>query len=150
MTGHTPFQTAGPFLSVGLSESVSSPPSTLQGAAIAIEGRLLDGAGEGVPDGVLEFWQPDVRAFGRVLTAEDGGFRLDTVRSKYISLIVLGRGILTIRYTRIYLDQSDDDPVVQLVPHARRSTLVARKIGDARYHFDVILQGANETVFFDV
>ena len=150
MTGHTPFQTAGPFLSVGLrSELLSSTPRR-EAPRISIEGRLLDGANEGVPDGVLEFWQPDVGVFQRVLTNAAGEFRCDTVRSKYICVVVLGRGILTIRHTRIYFDPAGDDPVLQLVPADRRSTLLARDAGDGRYHFDVVLQGTNETVFFDV
>jgi len=44
------------------------------------------------------------------------------------------------------------DPVLALVPADRRATLIAtRKAGAASvYHFDVHLQGGNETVFFDV
>ena len=44
------------------------------------------------------------------------------------------------------------DPVLALVPADRRTTLIAtRKQGAANvYHFDVHLQGDNETVFFDV
>jgi protocatechuate 3,4-dioxygenase alpha subunit len=135
---------------VGLPADLAASDPGPGGPHVAIEGRLLDGAGNGVPDGVLEFWQPDVRAFRRVLTGEDGTYRVETARSRYISVMVLGRGILTIRYTRIYFEAVEDDPVLNLVPPDRRSTLVARPSGDGRYHFDVILQGENETVFFDV
>jgi protocatechuate 3,4-dioxygenase alpha subunit len=150
MTGLTPFQTAGPFLSVGMPEDFGASVPPPEANRISMSGRLLDGAGAGVPDGVLEFWQPDLRAFHRVLTGRDGEYHLQAVRSKYMCVVVLGRGILTVRYTRIYLDAMDDDQVLRIVPADRRSTLMARPSGDGRYHFDVILQGENETVFFDV
>jgi protocatechuate 3,4-dioxygenase alpha subunit len=58
-------------------------------------------------------------------------------------------------YTRIYFDgerANAADPVLAVVPADRRSTLIAtRKAGAANvYHFDVRLQGDNETAFFDV
>jgi protocatechuate 3,4-dioxygenase alpha subunit len=34
------------------------------------------------------------------------------------------------------------------VPADRAKTLVARRIGDGRYRFDLVLQGEDETVFF--
>jgi protocatechuate 3,4-dioxygenase alpha subunit len=42
------------------------------------------------------------------------------------------------------------DPILAVVPEARRQTLVARRTGDSHYRFDVVMQGPNETVFFDV
>jgi protocatechuate 3,4-dioxygenase, alpha subunit len=149
----TSFQTAGPFLHLGLRAGLEPALHTASEAVVTIEGRLLDGAGVGLPDGVLEFWQADQQAFRRILTEPDGGFRLETIKTPFISVMVLGRGILTCYWTRIYFDDSeglDDDPVLQLVSAERRSTLVARKTGERLYHFDVILQGDRETVFFDV
>ncbi len=149
----TSFQTAGPFLHLGLRAGLEPSLHTASETVVTIEGRLLDGAGVGLPDGVLEFWQADQQAFRRILTEPDGGFRLETIKTPFISVMVLGRGILTCYWTRIYFDDSeglDDDPVLQLVPAERRSTLVARKTGERLYHFDVILQGDGETVFFDV
>jgi protocatechuate 3,4-dioxygenase alpha subunit len=43
-----------------------------------------------------------------------------------------------------------EDPILGLVPPDRRRTLIARGERDGRYRFDIVLQGANETVFFDV
>jgi protocatechuate 3,4-dioxygenase alpha subunit len=66
---------------------------------------------------------------------------------------VMGRGILTRLVTRLYFEDDEstaDDPVLQIVPAARRHTLVARREGDGRYRFDIVLQGDAETVFFDV
>jgi protocatechuate 3,4-dioxygenase alpha subunit len=43
------------------------------------------------------------------------------------------------------------DPILTRVPQERRSTLIASRAGqsNAVYRFDIVLQGANETVFFD-
>lgn len=56
----TPSQTIGPFFSFGLEWS-DGPFAVSEGTpgAIRIEGRLLDGAGRPVPDGLIETWQAD-------------------------------------------------------------------------------------------
>jgi protocatechuate 3,4-dioxygenase alpha subunit len=36
------------------------------------------------------------------------------------------------------------------VPDNRRDTLIARRTGDGRYTFNLVMQGPGETVFFDV
>ena len=150
--GLTPFQTAGPFLSIGLcaGRRADEPKGDDR---VVVAGRLIDGAGSGIDDGVLEFWQPELGVFSRILTGTEGHYEVELVPSPFISLLVLGRGILTRHYTRIYLENTSDlggDAVLQRVPEPRRHTLIARKVDDRRYHFDVILQGARETVFFDV
>jgi protocatechuate 3,4-dioxygenase alpha subunit len=64
---------------------------------------------------------------------------------------VLGRGILKRLVTRIYFENEPsnaEDPVLALVPEARRSTLLARQDRDT-WRFDVRLQGEAETVFFE-
>jgi protocatechuate 3,4-dioxygenase, alpha subunit len=173
--GLTPFQTAGPFLHLGLRAGLVASPTVANfatsagqaaqfleidptplwktGERVVVEGRLFDGAGVGLPDGALECWQAEASAFVRILTAGDGSFRLETVRTSHIAVVVLGRGILTCYWTRIYLEDTphlEDDPVLALVPAERRQTLVARKAAAGVYHFDVWLQGPHETVFFDV
>jgi protocatechuate 3,4-dioxygenase alpha subunit len=42
----------------------------------------------------------------------------------------------------------EDDPILALVPPDRRDTLIA-KGQSGRYRFDIVLQGKDETVFFD-
>lgn len=56
----TPAQTVGPFFSIGLPWPEGAHAVT-PGApgAITIAGTVYDGAGEPVPDGLLEIWQPD-------------------------------------------------------------------------------------------
>src|SRR5207253_2080039 len=56
----TPAQTVGPFLSLGLAWP-DGPYAVDPGApgAVCIGGRLLDGNGDGVGDGLIETWQAD-------------------------------------------------------------------------------------------
>jgi protocatechuate 3,4-dioxygenase alpha subunit len=107
------------------------------------------------------------RGFGRCGTDAIGSYAFDTIKpgtvpdpdgkpqAPHILLAVFARGMLLHLYTRIYFDgegANAADPVLALVPADRRSTLIAtRKAGaGSAYHFDVRLQGDNETVFFDV
>lgn len=165
MAGLTPFQTVGPFLSIGLRAGLVPMASSEAGAPITIAGTLIDGQGEGVGDGVLEFWHPAFDGIGRVQTGADGGFVLQTRKpgplpgpagaeqAPHFAVRVLARGILTEFLTRVYFDDEPSntaDPILALVPAGRRETLIARSTGASEYRFDVILQGSNETVFFDV
>jgi protocatechuate 3,4-dioxygenase alpha subunit len=98
----TPSQTSGPFLSIGLLDDRigSSVVSDDDPRAIRIRGRLLDGQGDPVVDGLVETWQAnaagryahpdDARAdvpledgflgFGRSGTDDGGWFELVTVK----------------------------------------------------------------------
>jgi protocatechuate 3,4-dioxygenase alpha subunit len=163
MAGLTPFQTVGPYLSLGLHAGVV-PAVEEPGSLVTVRGRLLDGGGHGIPDGVLEFWHPHLSEIRRGLTDEDGSFAVTLSRPRasvnpggrpqapHIAVHVLGRGILTTYYTRIYFPDEPltaADPVLTLVPDGRRATLVAVALAPGEYRFDVIVQGAAETVFFD-
>ena len=56
----TPSQTVGPFLAIALPwpDGPTVVPADTPGA-ITITGRLLDGEGEPIPDGLIETWQAD-------------------------------------------------------------------------------------------
>ena len=61
------------------------------------------------------------------------------------------RGLLIHLVTRMYFPGEPgnaDDPVLQLVPRERRSTLIASQATDV-LEWNVILQGEGETVFFE-
>jgi protocatechuate 3,4-dioxygenase alpha subunit len=54
--------------------------------------------------------------------------------------------------TRIYFPDEPsnlDDPILNMVPADRRSTLIAKATGPGTLEWNVHLQGADETVFFD-
>ena len=165
MAGLTPFQTVGPFLHLGLRAGLE--PMTAEGLTtpIVITGRLLDGAGVGIEDGVLEFWAAGFDRVGRVWTEADGVYRLITLKPRgraeaggavhapHFALRVLARGILTEYLTRVYFDDEPDnarDEVLGLVPDDRRATVIAVTGAPSEYRLDIVVQGARETVFFDV
>jgi protocatechuate 3,4-dioxygenase alpha subunit len=121
------------------------------------QGKLAagDAPGGGGPDG-----------FGRIPTGPDGAFRFGTVvpgplpgpdgrrQAPHLEVSVFMRGLLQRLVTRIYFPgepANDGDPVLALLEAGRRGTLVARasEAHPASRHWDVVLQGDGETVFFD-
>jgi protocatechuate 3,4-dioxygenase alpha subunit len=107
----------------------------------------------------------DFVGFGRGATNLEGVYRFRTIRpgrvpgpgnslqAPHLAVSVMGRGLLKRLATRLYFDdagENDEDPILALVPEARRSTLIARKEAPGVYRFDIVLQGEGETVFFDV
>ena len=108
--------------------------------------------------------EPEFKGFGRVLTDRQGAYRLktvkpgrapgpgDTLQAPHLVVLVLMRGLLKHLVTRIYFPDEPsnaDDPILTLVPPERRSTLVARKLADGTLEWNIVLQGDDETVFFD-
>jgi len=104
------------------------------------------------------------RGFGRVMTDARGTFRISTIKpgrvpgpggklqAPHLSVNVFMRGLLKQLYTRVYFPDEPanaQDPILKLVPAARRGTLVARRKAKGLLEWDVILQGRDETVFFD-
>ena len=76
-----------------------------------------------------------------------------TLQAPHLLLGILARGILTRLVTRVYFDDessTSEDPILALIPAQRRSTLIATNVGRDTYRFDLVLQGEDETVFFDV
>ena len=146
MPEETPSQTVGPFLALGLPWE-HGPVADPDGVRIA--GRVLDGAGEPVPDAVVETWHHDPPAFARCATDDDGRWHVVMPPAPFLALHVLARGLLRHLTTRVYLDPPPDDAVLESVPADRRETLLAERT-DNGYRFDIRLQGRRETVFFDV
>lgn len=101
--------------------------------------------------------------FRRTATDPEGRFSLTTVmpgpvpgpgnrqQAPHLVVGVFARGLLTRLVTRIYFDgeaANDQDPILELVPAERAPTLIAKRVADGRYRFDLVLQGKDETVFF--
>jgi protocatechuate 3,4-dioxygenase alpha subunit len=112
---------------------------------------------------------PSFKGFGRAGTDGNGRFFFDTIKpgalpgtrgaqqAPHVSVIVFARGMLVHAYTRLYFSDEHTanaaDPTLGSVPEARRKTLIAERResdGQVAYHFDIRLQGADETVFFDL
>lgn len=178
-------QTVGPYLHIGLNWLVTPKIAgpRVSGERVTIQGRLLDGDGKGVNDGMIEIWQANshgkyahpedkqkkplergFRGFGRVPTDAKGGFRFSTIKpgrvpgpggklqAPHLVVSVFMRGLLKHLATRVYFPDEPDnieDPVLNLVPAARRPTLVARRKAKGLLEWNVRLQGKGETVFFD-
>ena len=180
-------QTVGPYFHIGLTplnrNNLVVPG--VPGQQITIEGRMLDGNAQLVPDGLIETWQanaagkyahdedrqnktadPNFKGFARIPTDENGFFKLITIKpgsvpgpggspqAPHIVVTVFSRGLLRHLLTRIYFPDEPgnaSDPVLQLVPAERRSTLIARRIAgrDHSFEWNVVMQGAGETVFFE-
>jgi protocatechuate 3,4-dioxygenase alpha subunit len=184
----TPSQTVGPYFSMRLPWPEGSYVVAADTAgAITILGRLYDGAGDPIPDGLIETWQADpngrfahpndprgpivdgdkaFRGFARSATGHDGSFKIVTLKpgalpagdggteAPHLDVSVFARGMLDRSVTRIYFPDEEAanaaDPVLQVVPAHRRATLIAAPGGDGLLRFDIHMQGAHETVFFDL
>lgn len=111
---------------------------------------------------------PEFKGFGRAGTDQQGRFAFETVKpgrvpgrgntmqAPHISVVIFARGMLSHAFTRMYFSDEADanaaDPVLGVVDDAHRKTLIAgrrERAGAVIYHFDIHLQGPNETVFFD-
>ena len=107
------------------------------------------------------------KGFGRSATDEAGRYAFDTIKpgavpgpngkmqAPHIAVNLFSRGVLKQMVSRIYFSDeaaNASDPVLNLVPSARRATLIARheeRAGRAVYLLDFKLQGEGETVFFE-
>ncbi len=105
--------------------------------------------------------------FGRSGTDENGIYWFETVKpgpvafdenqlqAAHINVTLFARGLLNHLVTRIYFADepaNSDDPVLQRLPKERVTTLLAvpEQSEPTIYRHDIVLQGENETVFFNV
>lgn len=111
---------------------------------------------------------PYFRGYGRAENVQAGVYQFQTIKpghvpapgggsqAPHLNVRVFARGMLTHAVTRVYFSDEPtnaDDPILALVPAERRTTLIARLADDGHniptYHWDVHLQGEQETVFFN-
>lgn len=164
--GTTPSQTVGPFLSIVL--PWPDGPDMAERGGITVHGTLLDGAGEPVPDGVIEFWQadpdgrfphpddprgavdyPGFRPFGRCATDEHGGFafrtlkpgRVDDEQAPHVDVTVFARGLLRQLITRMYFPDEAE---------ANASDPVLRSLGSDERARLVAAAEAEDVLRFDI
>jgi protocatechuate 3,4-dioxygenase alpha subunit len=172
----TPGQTVGPFFGYGLpydgGEVLVDPHHP---AAVRLFGTVLDGAGNAVPDALIEIWQPDgagrvpheggslrrdgvtFTGWGRAATNALGRYAFVTVRpgateegaAAFFAVTVFARGLLDRLFTRAYLPGQPalaQDPLLVSLSAAERETLMTEDT-DVGLRFDIRLQGERETVF---
>lgn len=172
----TPGQTVGPFFHYALpfdggAELVPSGHP----AAIRLHGTVLDGAGDPIPDALVEIWQADAEGnivqepgslhrdgwtftgWGRAATDAAGHYSFSTVlpgatdegAAPFFAVTVFARGLLDRLFTRAYVPGHPalaDDALLAGLPQDRRDTLIATADA-AGFVFDIRLQGENETAF---
>lgn len=144
--------------------------------AIRFHGTVHDGAGQPIPDALIEIWQADQNGhvsqaggslhrdgytftgFGRAAVDAIGHYSFTTVQpgstedgaAPFIAMTVFARGLTNRLFTRAYLPVEEDtlaaDAFLLSLPEERRATVVATE-DEHGYRFDVRLQGAAETVF---
>ena len=114
---------------------------------------------------------PHFRGWGRACSDFDTGlYTFDTIKpgavtgrdgrmmAPHINVWIVARGINIGLNTRMYFADEEEanakDPVLNLIEwEVRRKTLIAQRTvrdGQVVYRFDIQLQGADETVFFDI
>jgi protocatechuate 3,4-dioxygenase alpha subunit len=114
---------------------------------------------------------PNFRGWGRTgADFKTGVYTFETVKpgvvagrhtrtmAPHINFWVVARGINIGLHTRMYFSDETEanaaDPVLGLIEQQdRRATLIGKRSqrdGKTVYSFDIVLQGDNETVFFDV
>ena len=168
----TPSQTIGPFFHDALldrdySELVSSDHPE----AITIRGTIYDGAGEVVPDAMVEIWQADregrydrptddrddldedFSGFGRSGTDESGEFSFWTlkpgpvpgpdgqVQAPHVMVSVFARGLLKRLVTRIYFPDEEE---------ANAGDPVLSSIEDQELRRTLIARDEGDSLRFDI
>lgn len=171
MLPRTPSQTAGPFFSIGLCRRTENE-LVIPGSddSLEIAGRVLDGAGDGVPDSIVEIWQADARGvyqrdfgWGRCGATPDGDYRFVTIKpglvppgdgspqAPHLNVLVFARGLLKPVHTRMYFpdeeEANDRDAVLSALEDSDRALLIADVV-DGGLRFDIRLQGEQQTPFF--
>lgn len=110
--------------------------------------------------------ESEFKGYGRTPTQPDGSFRFKTIKpgrvpgpdgklqAPHIVVSVFTRGLLRRLVTRIYFPDEPanaEDYVLNLVGPARNHTLIAKRSAkrEGAIEWNVVLQGTDETVFFD-
>ncbi|MUM16817.1 protocatechuate 3,4-dioxygenase subunit alpha [Mycobacterium sp. CBMA271] len=166
-------QTVGPFFAPALTfpDDCRLVPRDSP-ASVTLHGFVYDGEGNGIPDAVVEVWQPDsagnvsrhpgslrrnadvFTGWGRCATDGDGHYEFTTVTpgsvagaQPFFALVIFARGLLNRLFTRAYLPAESDRFLDTLDP-ARRNTLICTP-EPSGYRFDIRIQGPGETVFLE-
>ncbi|HTS14598.1 MAG TPA: protocatechuate 3,4-dioxygenase subunit alpha [Candidatus Sulfotelmatobacter sp.] len=171
MNGGTPSQTVGPYLSLGLPWP-DGPFVVADGTpgAIWIRGFVIDGAGEPIPDALVETWQADpggsfahpldpsrrrtgFRGFGRCPTDEAGAYGILTLKpgvvagadgrpqAPHVDVSVFARGLLKRVVTRIYF--ADE-------PAANAADGVLQGIEDDERRSSLVATASSDGYRFDI
>lgn len=173
----TPGQTVGPFFAYGTTfpkkHEVAFPHSP---GAIVLSGTVYDGAGNPIPDSMVEIFAADsdgsvprkrgsfkrddhtFTGFGRAFTTDEGHYEFWTRNpgsvdgeAPFFAVVVYARGLPDKLHTRVYLPENSEqlaaDPLLSSLTADERATLVATRTPEGYLSHDIYLQGEKETVF---
>jgi protocatechuate 3,4-dioxygenase alpha subunit len=159
-------------------DAVSGERITIQGQVLDGEGKPVPDAvleiwqanSQGKYFSVEEAGKSELKegflGFGRIPTDENGAFLFSTIKpgsvpapdgsqqAPHIVVSVFMRGLLTRLVSRIYFSDEQrnvGDFILKQVDAKRRATLLAIPVAgrEGTLGWNIILQGKNETVFFD-
>lgn len=173
----TPGQTIGPFYGYALPYPGDSELVPVgHPDAVRLHGAVYDGAGQPIPDALIEIWQADedghvpraegslrrdgytFTGFGRTAVDDNGHYSFTTLQpgptevgaAPFFAMTVFARGLTNRLFTRVYLPVDEDaiagDTFLRSLPEDRRSTVIA-EVDDDGFRLDLRLQGEGETVF---
>ena len=163
-------QTVGPFFGYALPydrDSELVPPGHPR--AVRLYGRVIDGAGQPVPDALLELWQLDeagsvvqqegslrrdgwtFTGWGRASTDDTGTYTFTTLKpgaepgkAAFFLITLFARGLPNRLFTRAYIPQDaavlEADPLLSSLPEPERATLISRA-DEGGFRFDIVMQG---------
>ena len=152
------------------------------GQQIAISGRILDEDRRPVRRSVIEIWNantygrysheldagnmapldPHFYGFGRVLTDDDGVYRLRTIkpgayiarsdigwwRPPHVHFSLLGGGVRLV--TQMYFPDeplNEKDYIHMIIPQGERPRVIGRSAGSDEFRFDIVVRGRYQTPF---
>jgi protocatechuate 3,4-dioxygenase alpha subunit len=163
----TTSQTIGPFSHEAWRWAVDLSDAVQPVGGVTITGTIYDGDGVAINDAQIEAWQPaaaeaeaaqPLAGFRRVPSGDQGEFTLrlsvgpQAPGQPLAYITVFARGLVKHQFTAIFL--GDDaglaqSAILEQIPAARRPTLLAVKTADGQYRWNIHMQGAQETAFFD-
>ena len=192
----TPSQTLGPFFSLGLIREGDDDLACrlpggprAQGTPIAVCGKVMDEDGRPVRKALIEVWQanrwgkyehpdditdapldPNIKAFGRMLTGDDGSYRFRSIkpgaypnpgydnwmRPPHIHFSIFAAGVMQRLITQMYFPGealNDIDPILNGIDDLEaRASLIGRELaaaadGARAFVFNIVLRGKAETAF---
>jgi protocatechuate 3,4-dioxygenase beta subunit len=145
---------------------------------------VLDENGKPVRKALIEVWQancrgkyehpddvtpqapdPNLKAFGRALTAEDGSYRFRTIkpgaypnpgydnwmRPPHIHYSIFAAGVMQRLITQMYFPGeplNDIDPILNGIEDLEaRASLIGKDLGNGNFEFNIVLRGKAETAF---
>ncbi|MDB5776741.1 MAG: Protocatechuate 3,4-dioxygenase alpha chain [Herbaspirillum sp.] len=167
--GITSSQTVGPFPHEAWRWAFDATAKVDSNApTVFISGVIRDGDGKPIDDAVIEIWSPEAAAaesahaipgFRRMPSDDTGAFRFEVslptspMQGKPAMFVtVFARGVVKHQFCAVFLSDDTglaDSAILNQIPPARRGTLIAEKLTDREYRWDIWMQTDKETVFFD-